>query len=135
MKKSSINKIVIMAIILVLAVLFVRGFREPAVSMDGNKLIIRSASGVTLNKSEINSMRLITVIPTLTREGGFGVGTTQKGPVSSRDLGKGLAYVNWNNPPYIYLELNSDKGYVFLNLYNADDTQVLYGSIREWLQR
>ena len=123
-----------MAIILVLAVIFVRGFREPAVSMDGNKLIIRSASGVTLNKSEINSMRLTNVIPTLTREGGFGVGNIQKGKVSS-DLGNGLAYINWNTPPYIYLELNSGKGYVFLNLYNADDTQALYGSIREWLQR
>ena len=140
MKKSSIIKIVIMAIILVLAVMiissFVRGFQEPVVFMDGNELIIKTSYGVTLNKSEINSVRLIDVIPPLTRGDGFGFGNTQKGQVSVSSLGEGLAYVKVPGPPYILLELNGGSGnYVFLNLHNADDTRVLFENIQAWLRR
>ena len=129
-----------MAIILVLAVMiissFVRGFREPAVFMDGNELIIRSAYGVTVTRSEISSVRLISEMPTLTRGDGFGFGNTQKGQISISNLGEGLAYVKVNNPPYIYLELNSGNGnYVFLNLHKANDTLELFENIRAWLRR
>ncbi len=139
MKKSFIIKSIMVAIIMVVAVMtissFVRGFREPVVFMDGDKLIIQSSYGVTVTKSEINSVRLIKEIPTLIRGDGFGVGNTQKGQVKISNLGEGLAYVKMPSPPYIYLELNGVSGnYVFLNLHDANDTRELYGSIQAWYE-
>lgn len=138
MKKSFIIKISAAVIISVFMFMFigsfVRGFREPVVSMAGDELIIRSSYGVTIAKRDIYSVRLIYEIPTLTRGGGFGVGNTQKGRVKVSNLGEGLAYVKVPNPPYIYLELLCIENYVFLNLHDADDTRELYENIQAWLQ-
>jgi hypothetical protein len=140
MKKVSIIKIIITAIILVVILMivsdFVRGFREPVVFIDGDELIIQSAYGVTVTKKEINSVRLINELPTLIRGDGFGVGNVQKGHVKISNLGNGFAYVNLKKGPlYIYLELVSIKGnYVFLHLYDANNTRELYERIQAWLQ-
>ncbi len=136
MKKSSIIKIIIAAIILVGIVMIIRdfvlGFRQPVVLMDGDKLIIQSSYGVTVTKSEIYAVRLIEELPTLIRGKGFGVGNIQKGRVKVSNLGEGLAYVKVPSSPYIYLELVNNDNYVFLNLYDANDTRELYENIQAW---
>lgn len=139
MKKSSVVKIIISVVILAAFAMiisdFIRGFREPAVIIDNDKLIIKSSSyGVTITKHEINSVKLINEIPPLTRGNGFGVGNTQRGKVSVSNLGEGFAYVKVPNPPYIYLQLYSSYNYVFLNLNDANDTRELYGSIKSWYE-
>ena len=146
MKKSSIIKIIIMVIIPLVTVMtvidLVRGFREPVVFMDGDELVIQCSYGVTIPKRDINSVRLIREVPALIRGDGFGFRDTQKGQVKVSNPGGGniltyggLAYVKIPNPPYIYLELiNRKDNYVFLNLYDANGTQELYGRIKAWFE-
>jgi hypothetical protein len=139
-KKSTIIKVIISVLVLAAAVIliydFSRGFNEPVVLIKGDELIIKSSGGVTVVRNEINSARLIDELPTLIRGKGFGFANVQRGGVKVNSLGAGLAYVNKSKgPPYIYLDLNKLNGnFLFLNLYDADDTRELYEHIQAWLQ-
>jgi hypothetical protein len=140
MKKSLVIKLAVLLIVLLLAVMLIRGlaegFREPVVTLDGYGLNIQSSSdGITVTRYDINSVRLINEIPVLTRGDGFGFGNVQRGNVSVRNLGEGFAYVDISAGPYIYLELNGAVGnFVFINLNSENDTRKLYEEIQAWLQ-
>jgi len=137
MTKSLKIKAFVIAVIAVAVILiinsFYQGFREPRVRIDGNRLIIQTPNGITLDIQDIREVRLLQEIPTLTRVGGFGVLSTQRGQVRTSQFGNGLAFVRLNPPPYIFLELRTVYNYVILNLHDAENTQTLYEDIRLWL--
>jgi|GEM_PF-6578638 len=144
MNKKKKNKkwiiIIVVAVILVaIATLvnsFVQGFREPVVSIDGNRMTIEtSLHGVMIDRREIESVSLIDVMPTVTRlGGGFEFWQFQRAPVRVSNLGEGLAYIRTDTPPFIFINLNNTHNYIFINLDNSSSTRTLYARINEWLQ-
>ena len=132
MTKSLKIKAFVIAVILIINS-FYQGFREPRVRIDGDQLIIQTPNGITLDIHDIREVRLLQEIPTLTRVGGFGVLSTQRGQARTSQFGNGLAFVRINPPPYIFLELRTVDNYVILNLHEMERTQVLYREILDWL--
>lgn len=109
------------------------GKDAPVVTMEGETLHVESTFGCTIPKDQIVGVTLTETLPSLSRTNGMGLGVYQRGQYRAGGLGSGRAYLKTDCPPFILVTLNGEKNdFLFLNLYDPEQTKALYEQICAW---
>lgn len=132
-KKSVINLIVTVLILIGLPVMFYYSEKEPEVIIHKDRIQIKGMYGLSIDLSEITDISLIEKsmkeIGVGSRTNGYGgFGDTLKGNFKSDTLGETILFVRANSAPTIKIERAGKKD-IYISFNNAERTNLLYSNL------
>lgn len=120
------------AIVIGVSSLMFSGNKASDIIIGNNDIEIKGMYGTDILIDDIKEVTLEESIPRIiAKTNGSNLGSKLKGNFKLEELGKVKLFIDKDKPPFIFIKL--EQGYVIINLDNKQDTENLYGKIKEKL--
>ncbi|RNA70199.1 DUF3784 domain-containing protein [Alteribacter keqinensis] len=115
--------------IILVAVVFLEGEREPRFTVSDQSVAVSGRHGVEWSLEEITDIDLVGEVPEIrSKMNGYSFMERRRGHFSIEGLGRGRLFVHTGTPPFLYLERDDD--FLFVNSKDPAKTEQWFQQVR-----